>query len=31
LRRTHKLAAQTWLTDNPVREKAWWKVDEAVE
>jgi hypothetical protein len=31
MRRAHKLAAKTWLTDNPVREKTHWKVDEVVE
>ena len=31
MRRTHKLAAKTWLTDNPVREKECWKVGEAAE
>lgn len=31
MRRTHKLAVQTWLTDNPVREKTYWEVGEEVE
>lgn len=31
MRRTHKLAVKTWLTDNPVREKTYWNVFEVAE
>lgn len=31
MKRTHQLAVKTWLTDNPVREKTYWEVDEVAE
>ena len=30
MKKTHKLVVDTWLTENPVREKTYWKVDEIV-
>ena len=30
MRRTHELAVKTWLMDNPVKEKRYWKVNEVI-
>lgn len=30
MKKTHKLAVDTWLSENPIREKRCWDVDEVV-
>lgn len=30
MKKAHRLAVETWLSENPVKEKTYWKVDEVV-